>query len=526
MSKITFGDHSFVCNEEENLLDAFFRNKVDIPFSCRNGTCQACLIQAVSGPVTTDSQIGLSQHLIDTKHFLPCKCYPISDMELKSPCIKDIYSSATIIALEELSDNIKLVTIKPNNNLAQYKTGQFINIRTNLDNKVRSYSIANHYQTDGSITIHVQKIAGGIFSSWIFDRAKNADEIQIHYPLGACFSSGNSNKAGKLLIATGSGLGAIFAIANEALESGFTNPLHLCHSSKIDSGLYLQEELRALESKYTNFKYSAFVSEKKSGQKDVGFGYIDELVFKQYDSLKDWEVYIYGNPVMVKSAILKSLTLGCEQEKIYCDAFEYGENAQYNQSAEETDKMEFIEEEKRKFIPDPKMWQALGEGKRLNEILNDFYDKVLVDPLLAPFFKGVTKGHIVGKQYAFLNQIFTGKDCYFGDRPRNAHHWMIISDSLFDHREKLFADSCIKCGLKEPFLSQLLDFDESYRATMVKTKVWPRITDGEIKPIKGFEEMTLDIGSICDGCQKELEPGDHVHYHDRTGEMFCEDCRK
>lgn len=526
MSKIIYCEHSFTCKKEESLLDAFFRNKVDIPFSCRNGTCQACLIQAVSGSITSDSQFGLSQHLIDTKHFLPCKCYPKSDMELKPPCIEDIYSSASIIALEQLSDNIQLVTIKPSNELSKFKTGQFINIRTNLDNKVRSYSIANQYQTEGNIKIHVQKITGGIFSSWIFDSAKVTDKIQIHYPLGASFSTGDLKPKGKLLIASGSGLGAIFAIAQEILESGYSNHLHLCHSSKNDSGLYLQKELRRLEFKYSNFKYSAYVSEKESNIKNVTFGYIDEYAFKQYESLKGWEVYIYGNPVMVKSSILKASTLDCDQENIYCDAFEYGENAQYNKSAEETDKMEFIEEQKRKFTPNPKMWHALGEGKKLNLILNDFYDKVLVDPLLAPFFKGVTKDHIVGKQYAFLNQIFTGKDCYFGDRPRNAHHWMIISDSLFDHREKLFADSCIKYGLKEPFLSQILDFDESYRKTMVKTKVWPRITDGEIKPIKGFEEMILDIGSMCDGCENVLEPGDKVHYHDRTGEMFCIECRK
>ena len=82
-------------------------------------------------------------------------------MELKPPCIEDIYSSATIIALEQLSDNIKLVTIKPKHKLSKFKTGQFINIRTNLDNKVRSYSIVNQYQDNGNISIHVQKIAEG-----------------------------------------------------------------------------------------------------------------------------------------------------------------------------------------------------------------------------------------------------------------------------------------------------------------------------------------------------------------------------
>jgi len=524
MKTIKFGSNSFECKDGENLLDAFFRNKIESPFSCRNGTCKACIIQSISGKITEKSQVGLSPHLIDSRHLLPCKCYPVSDMELKAASVKDIYSTAIITEIKSLSTHIKSVSIKPNDGLSKYKTGQFINVRTNLDHKVRSYSLTSQYENDVTMTFHVQKISAGIFSSWIFNEAKAGDAIQVYYPLGACYASNNSNVMGKLVIATGSGLGAAFAIIQQELELGYTQDVYLYHASKNVTGLYMIGQLQALEDKYNNFKFTLSVSKKESSLNNVVIAKVEELAFAQLKTLKNWEVYLYGNPAMVKAAIKLALTKGCEEDNIYSDAFEYAKSAQYNKSVAETDKMEFIEEQKRQFEPDAKMWKALKNGERLNQILNDFYDKVLVDPLLSPFFKGVTKSHIVGKQYAFFNQIYTGGDCYFGDRPRNAHHWMIISDGLFDHREKLFADSCIKCGLAEPFLSQILAFDENYRQTMVKTKVWPRIIDGEIKPIKGFEEMILDIGSICDGCEKELEAGDKVHYHDRTGEMFCEEC--
>ena len=527
MPKITYGNHSFNCKEQENLLDAFFRNKIEVPFSCRNGTCQACLTQAPLGYISIDAQMGLSSHLKNTKHLLPCRCYPTTDMELKPPSFEDIFTNSHIVQLQPLSKKIMAVTIKPELDVSQYRTGQFINIRTHLDNKVRSYSITSSYQNNQhDLCIHVQKIAGGHFSHWIFEQAQTGDKIKIHYPLGACFNSQNNQVTGKIFISTSSGLGAEFAIIKETLANGFTQPIHLYHSSKDNSGLYLINEIHDLEKKYENFSYSAFVSKQKSQLKNVNFGNVDQLAFEKHENLKDWEVYLYGNPKMVKSASKNAQAQGCDEHNIFSDAFEYGEDLQYNKSPEETDKMEFIEEEKQRFQPNPDMWHALDEGVKLNQILNDFYDNVLIDPLLAPFFKGVTKDHIVGKQYAFFSQIYTGKDCYFGDHPRNAHHWMIISDSLFDHRERLFADSCLKYGLVEPYLSQLLNFDENYRNVIVKTKVWPRITDGEIKPIKGFEEMILDIGSICDGCEKELEPGDKVHYHDRTGEMFCQDCRK
>ncbi|MCF6319542.1 MAG: FAD-binding oxidoreductase, partial [Proteobacteria bacterium] len=367
-------------------------------------------------------------------------------MQLQPPNIDDVYSHARINNLTQLSNHIMLVELKVEEKIIPHKTGQFINIKTHLDNKIRSYSIVNTYNGN-TVAINVQKIKDGIFSNWIFNGAQTEDELLIHYPLGACYASDDMNVQGKLLLATGSGLGATLAIATEALEKGFTQPIVLYHGVKTEDSLYLQHNLAKLSKKFSNFKFVACVSDKTTQNKEIKLGYVNNLAFETLLSLKTWEVYIYGNPIMVKSATLKATELGCREENIFCDAFEYGQSAQsshYNKSTPETDAMELVEEKKQLFEPDPAMWQALEEGKKLNQILNDFYDKVLTDTQLAPFFKGVTKEHIVGKQYAFLNQIYTGQDCYFGDRPRNAHHWMIISDSLFDHREKLFSDSCIK----------------------------------------------------------------------------------
>jgi len=517
--RITFATNTFECRPNENLLDAFFRNKIEVPFSCRNGTCQACLIQSVSGEIPKNSQIGLSKELVKTQHLLPCKCFPVSDMVLRPPSIENIYQKADIVQLEKLSEKVMKLVIKPQDGFNSYKAGQFINIRTALDDKVRSYSIANRCD-NSQLHLHVQNIENGIFSSWIFADANKQDSIDIHYPLGACYHSGDLSCEGKLILATGSGLGASLAIAQEALSEGYSGEIKLFHSCKTESEFYAHQTLESLKKNYRNFSYHQSCYNEKPLNPETCFNTLDQIAFNT--TLKNWEVYLYGNPSMVKSCIQQAKAKDCCQESIYYDAFEY---AQQNTASDKQNSMEFVEELKPSYIPDPLMWQALDDGKKLNAILNDFYDKVLQDPLLSPFFKGVTKQHIVGKQYAFLNQIYTGKDCYFGDRPRNAHHWMIISNELFDYREKLFKESCIKYGLKEPFLSQILEFDESFREAIVKTRVWPRITDGEIKAIKGFDEMIVDIGCLCDSCEKVLDKGDKVHYHDRTGEIYCQDCQ-
>ena len=41
----------------------------------------------------------------------------------------------------------------------------------------------------------------------------------------------------------------------------------------------------------------------------------------------------------------------------------------------------------------------------------------------------------------------------------------------------------------------------------------------------GFGDMTLDIGSLCDGCQAEIPPGTRVRYHLRLGTTYCPACQ-
>jgi truncated hemoglobin YjbI len=175
--------------------------------------------------------------------------------------------------------------------------------------------------------------------------------------------------------------------------------------------------------------------------------------------------------------------------------------------------------------PNPALWEALGRGPRLREILEKFYARVYGDPRLAPFFHGVTQDRAVDKQYGFLAEIFTGERMYFGDRPRNAHHWMVISNELFDYREQLF-EACLRTeGLAEEHVAAWLAVHETFRKQIVKDTPFPRRMAGVEMPLDGWQQETLAAGALCDGCQGELSIGTVVTYHRRRGTTFCSRCR-
>jgi truncated hemoglobin YjbI len=174
--------------------------------------------------------------------------------------------------------------------------------------------------------------------------------------------------------------------------------------------------------------------------------------------------------------------------------------------------------------PKPRLWEALGEGEGLTRILTDFYDRVYEDDRLAHFFREVTKDRAIEKQYSFLMEVFTGRRVYFGERPRNAHHWMVISDELFDYREELMESCLRRYGLAEDLIAQWRQVEEVFRKQIVKNAPIPKKIRGVELPLEGYQTVRMTFGYLCDGCGGETHAGEDVFTHVRTGKTYCGAC--
>jgi len=172
---------------------------------------------------------------------------------------------------------------------------------------------------------------------------------------------------------------------------------------------------------------------------------------------------------------------------------------------------------------DPQLWAEVG-GPKMRAVLEDFYREVYADPQLAPFFEGVTQQRLVEKQYSFLKQLMTGERVYFGDRPRNAHHWMVIPAALFAHREEIMRRHLVAHGLNESQVARWMRLESHYRRDIVKSQAWPRRVGGVDLPLDGYGRQVLDEGTLCDHCGDALDAGTEVLYHLRLGRVSCPQC--
>lgn len=520
MPNLKYQGRDIQSREGENVLDALLRQGISIPFSCRNGICHVCIQRCIKGVVPPLAQRGLRPELRDHGYFMPCKCIPLTDMEFTPP--SELYATAWVYSKEILSPNICRLLLEPTSNFV-YHAGQFINVRR-PDGLTRSYSLASLSVEDDFLEIHVQRKEGGIMSNWILDELNAGDELDIQGPSSDFYYMQEAQGHPLLLVGTGTGMSPLLGVIRDALHNRHADAIHLYHGGSDTDVFYLREKLRQLEHQHTNFHYhECFLGNAKLPD-GAQAGYAHEIACARHKNLLGWHVYLAGPASMVDKGELLATEFGAAPEAIHTNAFALRDLRIAKRDGDKPVPVPANGDESKYPPSDLELWAALRNGELLTEVLTDFYDRVFQDERLASFFHNVTRQRLIEKQYLFVRQILTGEKIYFGDRPRNSHHWMVISDELFDYRAKIMETCLRKHGLPEPMVQRYGKLEEFYRGDIVKSAPFARVMGDVELPLEGFGEITMDVGTLCDTCEREVAAGEKVTYHVRIGKVFCSDC--
>ena len=316
MTRVKHEGQWYGLDEGESVLDGLLRQGVEVPHSCRAGACQSCLLRAERGEVPAKAQVGLKETLKARGYFLACACRPDNELEVAGAGA-DLRVPAHITALEPLSDSVLGVRLRPDGHF-EYRPGQYVSL-LRADGLARSYSLASQPGED-MLELHVRRTPGGRMSGWLFDEARPGDTLELQGPAGDCFYVPGRPEQPLLLAGTGTGLAPLYGIVRDALAQGHTGPIWLFHGAVEASGLYLVEELRALQSRYAWFQYRPSVLR---GPERVGVtvGALDALIKEACPRPAGWRAFLCGNPDLVLSLRKKLFLAGLALKDIHADAF-------------------------------------------------------------------------------------------------------------------------------------------------------------------------------------------------------------
>ncbi|MDR0481437.1 MAG: 2Fe-2S iron-sulfur cluster binding domain-containing protein [Gallionellaceae bacterium] len=317
MPKITYEGKAYECGEG-SVLDCLTSQGIPVPFSCRSGTCQTCMMRAVSGTVPERAQAGLKDTLAAQHYFLACVCHPENDLEvtLAGDALK---VEAEVTSVELLCKDILGVRLKPQKPFA-YRAGQFIHFYRDATT-VRNYSLATVPELDDDLCLHVRRVPNGVVSGWMFDHLKAGDAVTISEAAGNCFYTSGKPEQDILLVGTGSGLAPLYGIIRDALHQGHRGGIHLYHGSVTADGLYLYQALRKLAQDHANFSYVPCISGEDALPEGAQRGMVLDIALQDHAKLNGWRVFLCGHPEMVKTGQKKTFFAGASMSEIYVDAF-------------------------------------------------------------------------------------------------------------------------------------------------------------------------------------------------------------
>jgi len=502
---IKFDGKKYHLGSGETALDAMLRGGANLSFSCRKGSCHSCLLEAVSGELGEESQARLSQEMREKNLFLPCVTSNATEVEARKPDLSQWFAEALVTEKKQLSKDVWELSLEPLSPM-EWRAGQFINMQ-NEAGDTRSYSIASIKETDYFISLHIRHYPDGKVSDWVASGLQVDDIVKVQGPSGTCYYDAEMADRPILLIAVGTGAAPLIGVARDALRRGHSAPISFYHGAAIEENLYLKDQLATLQKEHPNFHATSASLENNP---DRG---ITEMALADHPLLSEHVVFLAGAPDVIEEARIKAVSACAKLSEIHSDPFETAEPYM----PRDAEKMADIK-------PDPELWAALDNGKTLKKILVDFYDLVFEDARLAPFFHKVTKERVAGKQFEFVANLLTGNRGSFVEPPFNSHHWMVISDELFNYREKMFFGVVAKYNIPEHLSARLASIHETFRREIVKSVERGIVHDGVEVTRTGYSNEVMEVASVCDGCYDEIVAGSIVRMHQRTGEVFCLSC--
>jgi hemoglobin len=109
------------------------------------------------------------------------------------------------------------------------------------------------------------------------------------------------------------------------------------------------------------------------------------------------------------------------------------------------------------------LYERLGGRQGITRVAEEFYRRVLDDPLLSPLFAGVDMTRLTGMQVAFLSMATGGPDGYAGRDLRTAHAGLDLEDAHFDRVVALLAGALKTAGVSDDDIGEVAVIAETVR---------------------------------------------------------------
>ncbi len=288
---------------DETVLEAAELHGVPIVSECQSGICGTCVGRCSTGTYAMPNVVGLSHNEKAARRILTCQTRATSDctIELDYPLANNaaqiLIGEVVVSRVERLSPEAALLTLDTSSlpEKPSFRPGQFAQLRVPGSDVWRSYSYA-HAPADGAqITFLVRILPTGVMSDYLRDHAKAGDRLGFRGSKGSFYLRDGARPLH--LVAGGTGLSGVLAIAEESLRRDPARPVRLDYGVRNAADLVLTTRLDALAAAQPSFTWRGIV-QNPSASWAGPIGVVTDLL-AEHAVDPECEVYACGPPPMI-----------------------------------------------------------------------------------------------------------------------------------------------------------------------------------------------------------------------------------
>ena len=306
MPELHVGERHWSVATGSNLLDALNQAGVAVPYSCRAGSCHACLVRC-QGEVEDKQPDALSPAQRQEGWRLACQCQVSGDVRVEAFDPTRDGLAAQVAGVDWLSPTVLRLRLQPERGL-RYRAGQHLVLWAGK--VARPYSLASLPQEDPFLEFHIDCRQPGEFSD-LARRLHVADALRLGELRGGALQYDADWQSRPLwLLASGTGLAPLWGVLREALRQDHQGPIRVIHQAHDAQGHYLAEPLAQLAAQHPNLtveRWTAAESTQALAQL--------RLVSRQTLAL------LCGHPASVEAFSKRLFLAGLPRNQLLADVF-------------------------------------------------------------------------------------------------------------------------------------------------------------------------------------------------------------
>lgn len=245
------------------------------------------------------------------------------------------FHSLTVAQIEPTTEDCSVVTFEmPREKQSdfQFVQGQYITLKSEIDGEEvrRSYSLCSS-PLDHIWSVAIKKIEGGLFSTYINQKLKTGDVLEVMQPSGSFFVPTDASQTRNYVaFAAGSGITPMLSIIKTHLATESKSTFKLFYLNSTSRSIILKEEIEALKNQYLGrFQVCYFLSRERRDIELLNGRFTPKKIQQLAQTIIDVEqtdhVFLCGPKEMIFMIRDEFMAMGLPKERIHFELFFTGE---------------------------------------------------------------------------------------------------------------------------------------------------------------------------------------------------------